>query len=70
MTIGEFKAYMQEQDRERKFNERWMNRDYNNEKATYSRFYHKNPLIRMTGNQIKIGFFKAPYFLMPVNGKI
>lgn len=54
MTIGEFKAYMKEQDRERKFNERWLNRDYNNEKATYSRFYHKNPLIRMTGNQIKI----------------
>lgn len=54
MTLGEFKAYMQEQDRERKFNERWLNRDYNNEKATYSRFYHKNPLIRMTGNQIKI----------------
>lgn len=54
MTLGEFKAYMREQDRERKFNERWMNRDYNNEKATYSRFYHKNPLIRMTGNQIKI----------------
>lgn len=52
--IAELKEHMQAEDRERRFNERWMNRDYNNEKATYSRFYHKNPLIHMTGNQIKV----------------
>ena len=52
--MAEIKAHMQKDDRERKFNERWMNRDYNNEKVAYSRFYHKNPIIQMTGNQIKI----------------
>lgn len=52
--IAELKEHMQAEDRERRFNERWMNRDYNNEKATYSRFYHKNSLIHMTGNQIKV----------------
>lgn len=55
------KEHMQEENREARFNEKWMNRDYNDEKVEYTRLYQKNPIIYMSGNQMKVYITLAAY---------
>lgn len=55
MTVAEMKEHMAEDNREAQFNQIWINRDYNDKKCGYAQVHNNGtPLLKMTGNQIKI----------------
>lgn len=55
MTVAEMKEHMAEDNRETQFNQIWINRDYNDKKCGYAQVHNNGtPLLKMTGNQIKI----------------
>lgn len=55
MTVAEMKEHMAEDNRESQFNQIWINRDYNDKKCGYTQVHNNGtPLLKMTGNQIKI----------------